>query len=421
MDGKLHLVFHATIAEVDATTAFTKQLANAFPGRLSVEVTSSLSKPLSDRALLVISTGLESLSQTDVTAIKNHRRSGGPVLIMIVDATKTHFSEHAEKMLNELGISNIKADPVISSVYTPGLYHPTHLLLTVSSFVCSSLLTKLEKMRTSSEAHDISVVYPNGTSFAVNSSLATVVLSSGDSAFPPNQPIAAALREDSNKKLGRCMIIGTSKMFADGFLTKFDNRPFFELILQYLLRHPDAPSLASATNMNESLLGGGEETVYIPDTQTVALNMRACLHAPDALPDDFTDLLDTVPSANPSILPQVSALYEKMGFSRSEPTLKLVNPSFEKPTPPLIPAVHFPVLPDPPGAPLLELFDLDTELASEQTRLNKLASKCTSDDVEFFIRQAGDLLNITGSPKEILYQVLVSTVNFKKGMVSNSK
>lgn len=414
MDDRLCLVFHSTVTEVDTTTAFTKHLANAFPGRLSIEVTSSLAKPLSNHALLIISTGLESLNQTDVAAIKNHRRSGGPVLIMIVDATKTHFSEHAEKMLNELGISNIKTDPVISSVYTPGLYHPTHLLLTASSFACSSLLTKLEKMRSSTESQEISLVYPNGTSFTVNPNLATVVLSSGDSAFPPNQPIAAALREDNAKKLGRCMVIGTSKMLADGFLTKFDNRFFFELLLQYLLRHPEAPSLTSATNMNESLLGGGEE--YMPDTQTVALNMRACLHAPDALPDDFTDLLDTVPSANPSILPQVSALYEKMGFSRSEPTLKLVNPSFEKPTPPLIPAVHFPVLPDPPGAPLLELFDLDIELASEQTRLNKLASKCTNDDVEFFIRQAGDLLNITGSPKEILYHVFVSTVNFKRGM-----
>lgn len=416
MDGAPHLVFHAPVGGADATTAFAKQLANAFPGRLSVDVTSSLSRPLPERALLVVSAGLETLSQADVLAIKGHRRSGGPVLVMVADAARTRFSEHAEKMLNELGISGIRADPVISSVHTPGLYHPTHLLLTASSFVCSSLLTKLEKARPAAEARDVSVVYPCGTSFAVNPSLAAVVLSSGDSAFPPNQPVAAALREDGAARLGRCVVLGTSRMFADGFLARFDNRALFELVLQYLLRHPDAPALASAANVNESLLGGAEESVYIPDTQTVALNMRACLHAPDALPDDFTDLLDTVPSANPSILPQVSALYERMGFSRSEPTLKLVNPSFEKPTPPLIPAVHFPVLPDPPGAPLLELFDLDTELASEQTRLNKLASKCTNSDVEFFLRQAGDLLNIGGSPKEILYHVLVSTVNFKKGM-----
>lgn len=103
-----------------------------------------------------------------------------------------------------------------------------------------------------------------------------------------------------------------------------------------------------------------------------------------------------------------------MNFPKNEPILKLIKPSFERPTPPLVPAVHAPQLPEPPGLPMLELYDLDTELASDQTRLTRLAMKCTNADLESFIEQAGELFNIQGDCKDILFHVLKTAVQFKK-------
>jgi hypothetical protein len=47
-------------------------------------------------------------------------------------------------------------------------------------------------------------------------------------------------------------------------------------------------------------------------------------------------------------------------------------------------------LPPPP----LELFDLDDEWAGAAGRLAVLTNKCTDDDLEYYVRQAGDLLGI---------------------------
>lgn len=84
-----------------------------------------------------------------------------------------------------------------------------------------------------------------------------------------------------------------------------------------------------------------------------------------------------------------------MGFPRNEPILRLIKPSFERPTPPLVPAVHAPQLPEPPGCPELELYDLDNELASDITRLTRLALMYKgSADLEMFIKRAGEIFGL---------------------------
>lgn len=91
-----------------------------------------------------------------------------------------------------------------------------------------------------------------------------------------------------------------------------------------------------------------------------------------------------------------------MGFPKQEPILRLIKPSFERPTPPLVPAVHAPMLPEPPGCPQLELFDLDTELASDVTRLSRLALMYKNADLDVFVKRAGEIFGLTGSSKQIL-------------------
>ena len=40
-------------------------------------------------------------------------------------------------------------------------------------------------------------------------------------------------------------------------------------------------------------------------------------------------------------------------------------------------------------------FDLDEHFASERLRLAQLTNKCTDDDLEFYVRESGEVLGVT--------------------------
>ena len=83
--------------------------------------------------------------------------------------------------------------------------------------------------------------------------------------------------------------------------------------------------------------------------------------------------------------------YENLDIKKE--SLNLIPPNFETPLPPLQPAV-FPAIFDEPNNPALELFDLDQELAPEQTRLAQLTNKCNTKNLEYYIQECGRILNI---------------------------
>ena len=67
--------------------------------------------------------------------------------------------------------------------------------------------------------------------------------------------------------------------------------------------------------------------------------------------------------------------------------------------------------------PSLELFDLDDEFSQEKVRLAQLTNKCEDTDLEYFIREAGDILGISdkvknrSEPKAILKYILDQIVS----------
>jgi len=118
------------------------------------------------------------------------------------------------------------------------------------------------------------------------------------------------------------------------------------------------------------------------------------------------------------LVPEAIQLYKQLGV-KHEP-LTLIPPQFETPMPPLQPAVFPPVLREP-LPPALDLFDLDEQFASERVRLAQLTNKCTDNDLEFYIRQAGEILGVSEKlgdgkrgAKHILEYVFRQLVNFKK-------
>ena len=75
---------------------------------------------------------------------------------------------------------------------------------------------------------------------------------------------------------------------------------------------------------------------------------------------------------------------------------------------------------EPPN-PALDLFDLDEHFASERVSLAHLANKCNDDDLEYFIKEAGDLLGVSQQlPPEVrdaryvLCHVMKQIVAWKK-------
>lgn len=157
----------------------------------------------------------------------------------------------------------------------------------------------------------------------------------------------------------------------------------------------------------------------LPETRALAETPRACLQESDPLPQDFKRIFDSrLFGFSTSLVPEVVSLYEAVGI-KHEP-LSLIPPQFETPLPNLRPAVFPPTMRELPP-PALELFDLDEHFASERLRLAQLTNKCSDDDLDFFLREAGDILGVTPaltserrSAAHVLEHILRAVVSFRR-------
>lgn len=100
--------------------------------------------------------------------------------------------------------------------------------------------------------------------------------------------------------------------------------------------------------------------------------------------------------------------------------LKLITPQFETPLPPLQAAVFPPSFRELPN-PMLELFDLDEAFSSEKSRLAQITNKCSDSDLDYFVREAAEIMGITHNlpvqahdAKHIMEYVLTHVIEFKK-------
>lgn len=92
------------------------------------------------------------------------------------------------------------------------------------------------------------------------------------------------------------------------------------------------------------------------------------------MPRDFATLFtNELYQVNTSMVPHVVKAYTELEVTHAP--LKLIEPQFETPLPPLRPAVFPPAFREL-GPPALDLFDLDDCFSSEQVRLNQLTNKC---------------------------------------------
>ena len=105
---------------------------------------------------------------------------------------------------------------------------------------------------------------------------------------------------------------------------------------------------------------------------------------------DFNQLFDhSLFKYDTKLIPEAVKLYDKLHI-KHEP-LSLIPPQFEVPLPSLQPAVFMPCMRELPP-PALDLFDLDEHFSNEKLRLAQLTNKCTDEDLEYYVREGGEIM-----------------------------
>jgi intraflagellar transport protein 52 len=180
-------------------------------------------------------------------------------------------------------------------------------------------------------------------------------------------------------------------VWEDNYLPREDNALLSTAIFRYLTEQVDTDPI----DVDRPEFG---PIVQIPDIEALAERLRPSLQESEDLPADFTQMFDNkLFKYHTGLIPEAIDLYTKVNV-KHEP-LTLIRPTFEVPLPPLQPAVWMPCLREQPP-PALDLFDLDEDFASEKLRLAQLTNKCTDDDLEYFVREAGEILGVSESLRE---------------------
>jgi len=191
---------------------------------------------------------------------------------------------------------------------------------------------------------------------------------------------------------GTLVVLGSSAIFDDQNVAKLDNASLAQGIMK-LITTPGMQLDQTDPDRAEY-----QERVEVPDVEALAERLRSCLEETDELPADFRELFDhELFKFDSSHIPATIKLFQDVNVKHE--TLRLIPPQFEVPLPPLQPAVFLPTFREPPP-PALDLYDLDEHLASEKLRLAQLTNKCNDLDLDYYVREAGEILGITDKIKE---------------------
>ncbi|EDQ90813.1 uncharacterized protein MONBRDRAFT_36341 [Monosiga brevicollis MX1] len=359
----------------------------------------------------------DKFSAAEFDVLRQYLDGGGSVLMLLGEGGETKLNTNVNFLLEEYGIM-VNNDAVLRSSYYK-YHHPKECLVTNGILnrelnrAAGKFVPNVTGAPNAAAADScIKYLYPFGATLTVQQP-AVPVLSSGTVSIPLNRPTGAFY--ESNASLPSW---ARATFSVTSILTRHEENPLLlDVLLQWLttddisLNHIDAEDPEVA------------EYNQIPHIAKLAEQPRGCLQDSDDVPRDFTQLfeLETF-QIDASAVPAAVRAYADMSVPH-EP-LKLIHPQFETPQPPLRPAVFAPTFREL-GPPALDLFDLDEAFSSEVVRMNQLTNKCTDDDLEYFVRECGDILGVSHrlesdkrDGKHILEYVMRQLVNFKKSTQS---
>jgi len=372
-------------------------------------------------SVLIFGGPREMFTTPEFEVLKQYLADGGNVLLMLGEGGETNYETNINYLIEEYGIS-INSDSVVRTVYYKNPQSHNRYLHPKETFVSTGIVnrevSRIAAARSGEgsqvDKESLSFVYPYGATLNVQKP-AVPILATGHIAFPLNRPVGAVFSHPKGR--GRLVVLGSVHFFHDDYLEKEDNSKIMDFCMQWLTG-------AEGVTLNHIDAEDPDVSDYqqLPDTAALCRGVRSCLQESEELPRDFTSMFDEdLFKFDTALVPEAVNLYERLHVKKA--TLSLISPQFDVPQPPLNPAVFPPVLQEQP-TPALDLFDLDEQFASDRVRLAHATNKCSDDDLEYFVCQAGEMLGVDkelphhdkANPKAILYHMMERLANWKKLM-----
>ena len=386
---------------------------------------------LREAQLVIFAGPRERFSSAEFEAMKEYLNEGGSIFVTLGEDGEPSFNTNINYFCEEFGMA-FSEDAVVRTVYYKYL-HPkeAHIANGVVNREINVAAGKRPRGPGQAQASGVppaiseaspnaslQFAYPYGCSLVVQKP-AFPVLSSGPLSFPLNRPIcglwsARSPKAGADGTPGRLCCLGSSYVLQDDWIDKDENSKLVNVLVRWLTNAADVQM--DANDMEDPEISDYNQ---LPDSEALAERVRCCLQETEEVTKDFTTLFDdSLFKFDTSLIPEAVALYSQLEV-KHEP-LSLIPPQFEHPLPPLVPAVFPPSLREPPP-PTLDLFDLDDQFASEKVRLAHLTNKCNDDDLEYFLREAGDLLGVNAQlrpeqrdARHVLAQVFKQIAAWKK-------
>ncbi|KAH3767977.1 intraflagellar transport protein 52-like [Pelomyxa schiedti] len=409
---------------------------------------------LQPHAIVVLGCPREPFTEHDIHVLNEYLDGGGSILLCLSESGKC--SANINNWIQEYGIK-AKPDAVVRTSFLK-YHHPKEVLISTGGVINREIniiagkrpnaavtlvaLQSLSKPRDTSMPVDsasagpkpksllpfyakhseilsdtLTFVYPYGCTLEVERP-SVPVLSTSAVAYPAEKPIATfyttPVREGFQRE-GHLVVIGSAHIFDRQWLDREENEKLLDVFLKWLTPGQHFPLNSIDANVRLT-----STVTHVPDIESLAEKLRPCLQDIEEAPKNLHSLFDdSLFSFNTSLIPEAVALYEKLGVAHQP--LSLIVPRFEAPLPPLQPAVFPPIVCEP-EPPLLELYDLDTQFASEKVRLAHQTNSCTEEHLEYYIQTCGEILGVSqflpdehkSSPKHILAYVFKNVVNWKK-------
>ncbi|XP_067126224.1 intraflagellar transport protein 52 homolog [Centruroides vittatus] len=368
---------------------------------------------LSQTAVFVLPGPREKFTEIEFNNLRKFLDSGGSLFVLMGEGGEKKFQTNINFLLEEYGIM-VNSDSVVRTVYYK-YFHPKEALVSngVLNRAISQAAGKIlpgQGLEDANNTQALSFLYPYGATLNV-AKPAVAVLSSGSVAFPLNRPVCALYVNP--KTDGKIAVLGSSHMFSDQYIDKEENNKIKDVIFQFLTSDSIKLNAIDAEDPEIS------DYYTIPSISKLSEQPFSCLQESEEVPTDYTKLFDTALfQLDNRVLPKVIKAYEELNM-KHEP-LRLITPQFETPLPALQPAVFPPSFRELPK-PSLELFDLDEAFSSEKARIAQLTNKCTDNDLEYYVRECGEIMGITNklptsrrNAKHILEYIFTQVVEFKK-------
>lgn len=363
--------------------------------------------------LFILAGPREKISASEFEAIKSYLEKGGNILVLLGEGGESRFNTNINFLLEDYGIM-VNNDAVVRTAYYK-YFHPKEVLISngvlnreINHAAGKQVPGDMENEVTTT-AQSLSFVYPFGATVNVVKP-AIPVLSSGTVSLPVNRPICAFHTKHGQGKLA---VIGSVHMFSDQYFDKEENSKLQSVIFQWLTTNEIRLNSIDAEDPEIS------DYHFVPDTSKLAERLKVCLQEGEEIPTDFSKMFEKdLFKLDTAIVPEVLRSYDELHV-KHEP-LQLIPPQFETPLPPLQPAVFPPTFRELPGPPL-ELFDLDDHFSSERVRIAQVTNKCGDDDMEYFVRECGDVLGVSNKlpadardAKHIVEYIFAQVAEFKK-------